>query len=545
MGKASRDTLIDFLVEPHSLPGGFDSVEELAKACSNQMLALTKRALENGVLQENTLMVQFIHIAPGDQKIDFNFPTVVGVRHEDELMRAAVLLGSFLKPRTEDLSLFEEATERDSDRPIVALLSVHQKPRSISQQHADWAFADLSHYAAASPPDLSAIDVSGAHTSSDAHQEINIPTFRIRKDFRALVDLNANVKIDAVLRNDLNRVPVKYSRSTRWRSRVLENGDYMRHIFPLTQIGDVMLCAARVFKRDARSTAQSLSGGGCLFVVPHGEGFRHIPGVVAFTSKVSSLMHGYPDLAASVSRGEYRRKRDFILEAAAHVILGPPAQCKQWLMCAASAASSNDDHLRRALASLAKAEQNAEAILTLLPLERNPGADRPKTRIDLCAYVREALDVAALDFRMFRAPHITTSLNSLDTLTINTDPGLLSVVLAEVLRNAFENVVDSAKLRGTQRSPPPADVEVTVNKQGDGAIVIVENGGPVPDSDVLTQLNQPPSLDPSNLLTRKGSTHYGVGTQAAKWIIRACLSSDFKFDVKNGRFVCQLHLTTQ
>lgn len=298
--KATNDldsATLRFVTAPLRFPANLSAWEELASIGRSEVQALISMAAEEGVLPEQVLLVQVIHVRP--DHVDFGSPAVVRRERHKQLLAADVVQA--IGVRDSGKSFFKQAAEDSARGGIVALISKRISKQDFSPLDSRFVSLHLKNPAA-----IDGVNLSYSPKANDARGD-----WFLIKRFEDVLDENA-----AALAAELQQVSaapeprfekhVKDSPMTQ-SMEILCESDYLRHFAPLVSCGDVLLCAPTIYNLPPNQHEQRLSigGGGCMFVLAEQPDVALVRRLSLFSHKIIATIWAYQDLvrmAAEKSR---------------------------------------------------------------------------------------------------------------------------------------------------------------------------------------------------------------------------------------------------
>ena len=219
-----------------------------------------------------------------------------------------------------------------------------------------------------------------------------------------------------------------------------------------------------------------------------------------------------------------------------HTLRAPAVDARMYIELALKERNvkSNLERARRQLKTL---KENADTLLAVGRLERfrsatgHSGETRDLQRLDIHEVVERAKElIEVYGFRVaFRADvgprWVDVTLSD-----------ALALVLVEFMRNALDEI--------RAMESDAATLGITTRTVGERVVVEVRNTARAAAAKAARTLNSQRSQSVAFWgLSRKGSSHYGIGSQQAQWIVKA-LGGSVTYSYDTGEFVVAVGLPT-
>lgn len=513
---------VEFLCYPLPLPDGVEDTGEYEQFGRAQLKSLLAMAVRNSLLPPSTQLVQFIHVTPMRQAIDFGITTALRTDIASALLANVAFHGAFVKRN--ELSFFQEAAARYTDRGLICVISIAEVPEATIP-NTEVLIADGVPTPNSSPPPY-VYPVTFEHLPST--RWAMIPETAIESIISHAEQFQITEAVDTS----------QYQTHALALSPVLGEASqsYLCHIAPFAAIGAVILCTPRLFASHD-SSRHAASAGGCMFVTD-------APPTPEDLCAFYTAAHKLCLVAAGIEHAIERREvfdRDLFFNYASHTVVGPVADSVLFLKRAiADAESPNVTKIRRAINTLSTLRRNAQTLLSVCRAEFLPseaasreGAFNLGERINsYLADIQDYRDVVELP-----AIPIRTDFNDVEEIRCPM-PDLLDVVLTTLIRNALDHI-DA----GLHSEVPitQCGLEVWVRREHEMWCIAIANGGrPVAPSEI-DRLNAERPDDTAWRVSRKGEHHYRLGNRKVKWILNR-LAGTIEYTLVKGRFVASVHL---
>lgn len=227
----------------------------------------------------------------------------------------------------------------------------------------------------------------------------------------------------------------------------------------------------------------------------------------------------------------------------AHTVIGPAADALSYIssLQQGRAVEKNTSRVRHKIETLLR---NANTLLTIRQL--NFGGTQPVTlhEVDLLADCVKPIVNALDNDRQLRSdlPDLEVHVDVQGTPFQSPLPNAVSLLLSVLIHNAVEELdaIDDDCVSSSQLAERKLEIKAV---QEDSKIVVeVRNSSRPGNEEVVCYLNrQLPQQIPVWRLSRKGASHYHIGSRKVKWMAHA-LGGEIKYNYEQGEFVAYLSL---
>ena len=293
-----------FLTTSVPMPTHSGEVEDIAESGNVQLRAVIESAIENQILPKNTILAQFVHVAPESLDVDFEIPTAVQKKQLRELLIGCAIHGSFIKKT--GLSLVRALIESRGHlgMGIICTMSRLKSKDSmipgVEFYHTFIGNVKINKPLNLSKPILSKIKrspIGGSQWDYVRGSEI-AELFEV-ENYEEFVPQEVNIQFPPFFSSLLGN----------------KTHEYFRHLSFLFTKGEVILCIPNIYSNsDQLKTFKEIGGGGVIYVVEKKISPNELRDLYVVANRMCGIVLGIWDTAKLISlkskelgyqRGEY------------------------------------------------------------------------------------------------------------------------------------------------------------------------------------------------------------------------------------------------
>jgi len=521
-GSLSTPRWLEFLTAPLPMPGGRIDNASLDMYEKRQVRAIIENALLLRVLPSSLLLVQFVHVIPEDLKIKFEITTAVNKTRKDKLIGATAYQGAFVK--RSNTSFFESASRVAKEQGLLVIVSQKQLPL-LKVEFAECLYVGLDNCEGRTPS-IPRMDLTHIETESIPGTKFAFVSERGISDLIERVAETSDEKPPG-LDNEC-RVATS-AKSRRRLQAILGSGieGYFAHIYPLTSLGNVIMCVPTLYSFDeGTGVNKNLGGGGCLFVINEEINEDTLRQVYVITHKLCGMVSAIVDIALVSSKQEAEEAGVVIAkqmaETLAHEYLNTSASVKASLR---KAWQSSDRDGEVKLDSATLKHIGARLDLMGVSIQGLSNLFNIEEKESLIKIIHDLRKVASKMEFPFDVEWDGDKFN-LESYPI---PKAFRLVLAEIFRNALDEVNTLPK---EARSP----TILTIREQDSAVVFTLDNPVSKTDKEIGKKVEQLNAVVPEhNRVPFRDNKSRSLGVSICKNIVSRS-DGELFFEGGSGRF---------